>query len=248
MRLVTLLQEDLQAAADLATKAWFERYLRHAIRYRGVRTPEIARLTAAWYRQAGVAALSASQQLEVAAALMRQPMAEDKLAATILLGKVLLKRVPHDDVLDMAEALFRDGAFFDWSTTDWFSVRVLAPLVKQGHGSDRIAGWKHSRFLWQRRCAITGLRSVVGDPAQDALINGVIATLVKEDERFIQTAVGWVIADLAKVRPEAAARIVEAHLTDLSPEVIRRHTKRLPRHQAYRQAKKRPGRIPRQSS
>ena len=232
------LQQLLQAAAKPDTKAWFERYLRYAITYRGVKTPQVKRLVAEWYRQSGVDQLPVPDQLALAAELIRQPMAEDKLAGTILVQQYLLRQLDASDILALSEDLFDAKAFYDWSTTDWYCMRVLKPIVTQEGAAERIARWKTSPDRWQRRSAIVPFRAVVRDPAYDPLVAGVIKTLVTDEERFVQTGIGWVIADLSRVRPMVAQQLVEQHLHHLSAEVIRRHTRHLPRHQDYRQAKK----------
>ena len=236
--LLAPLQRSMQAAADPDTKAWFEAYLRHAIEYRGIKTPVITRILSAWYQNHQIHALPAVRQLALATALIQQPLAEDKLAGIILIQKYLLRSAAPGAILEVAESLFEGGAFYDWSTTDWFCVRVLGPLVKKGGAATRIAGWKTSAILWQRRAAIVPFRAVKQDSAYDPLVQSTIATLVKKKARFIQTGVGWYLSDLSKVRPAVAAQIVEMHLDDLSTEVIRRHTKHLPRHLDYRSAKK----------
>ena len=65
-----------------------------------------------------------------------------------------------------------------------------------------------------------------------------MAALVNEKERFIQTGIGWVISDLSKSFPGLAEAMVDRHFDDLSTEVIRRHTKRLPKHRTYGERKR----------
>lgn len=234
------LQARLDAVADPRTKAWFENYLKHAISYRGVKTPVVRRIVAEWHRAHGLQRLPDLEQLALAGSLIRRSHAEDKFAGTLYIQRYLLRRVDAGAILSMAEDLFANRAFRDWSTTDWFAVRVLGPLIVR-HGRDaatRIAAWHAADDLWQRRSAIVPFRAVVRDRAYHDLIEATIATLVEERERFIQTGIGWVVSDLSKVHPEIAGALVERHFDDLSAEVIRRHTKYLPEHAEYRARKR----------
>jgi len=77
-----------------------------------------------------------------------------------------------------------------------------------------------------------------GQPLGHRDIESAVDALVADPRRFIQTGIGWVLADLARHAPERATRLVERHLERLDREVIDRHTKRLPRHAAYRAAKR----------
>ncbi|MCY4159996.1 MAG: DNA alkylation repair protein [Bacteroidetes bacterium] len=238
--LISDLQGRLDKAADPQTKIWFENYLKHSIQYRGVKTPEVTRILGKWRNVHDLQQVSEADQLTLAAALIRQEYAEDKFAGTLYIQKYLLKKVEMDSLLAKAEDLFSSGAFFDWSTTDWFCVRVLGPAIVH-HGLEagkRVAGWCEKSNLWHRRASIVPFRGVVRDEAYHQLIKSTIAILVKEQERFIQTGVGWVISDLSKVYPREATALVECHFDRLSAEVIRRHTKYLPDHKTYKARKR----------
>ena len=238
--LVSDLQRRLDDVADMQTREWFENYLKHAIRYRGVKTPEVARIVAEWRKLHGLQQLSGEEGLDLAVSLIRQEHAEDKFAGTLYIQKYLQKRVEADSLLTRIEDLFSCGAFFDWSTTDWFCVRVLGPAIVR-HGqevAERVAGWCEKTNLWNQRASIVPFRAVVRDEAYHHLIKSTIAVLVKERERFIQTGIGWVISDLSKVHPRVAEMLVERHFYDLSVEVIRRHTKYLPNHDSYKARKR----------
>jgi len=238
--LITDLQERLDRAADEQTRAWFENYLKHAICYRGIKSPEVTRIVALWRHEHDLQQLPDRDALALAASLIRQTHAEDKFAGIFYIQKFLQKRIGADTLLDTAECLFTDGAFFDWSTTDWFCVRVLGPLIKHhGHTvAGRIASWCRNSGMWHRRASIVPFRSVIGDQSFHPLVDTTIATLVREQERFIQTGIGWVVSDLSKTHPNVAEMLIERHLDDLSAEVIRRHTRHLPQHNKYK-AKKR---------
>ena len=234
------LQGRLDAVADPHTKAWFENYLKHVIEYRGVKTPVVARTVAEWRRDRGLDRLPDDTQLALARSLIAENVAEDKFAGILYLQKYLLRRLPPDRLLAVAEGLFAEGAFFDWSTSDWFSVRVLGPLIRRGGmgAAERIAGWRTAGNLWQRRAAIVPFRAVVRDASYHPLVAATIAALAGERERFIQTGIGWVVSDLAKPHPGVAAAFVERHFDDLSAEVIRRHTRYLPDHEDYKMRKR----------
>lgn len=240
-KLIADLQARLDKVADPGTKAWFESYLKQVIAYRGVKTPVVTRIVAAWRRDHALSRLPDRGQLELATSLIRQDHAEDKFAGTLYIQKFLLHCVDAQAILAAAEDLFAARAVFDWSTCDWFSVRVLGPLIgRHGEGpARRIAGWRTAADLWQRRSSIVPFRSVVRDEAYHPYIEATIASLAGERERFIQTGIGWVISDLSKAHPDMAAALVERHFDDLSAEVVRRHTKHLTRHGAYKARKRR---------
>ena len=234
------LQGRLDAVADPATKTWFENYLQHVIGYRGVKTPIVTQIVAEWRREHVIERLPDDYQLAVARSLIEEPLAEDKFAGILYMQKYLVRRLQPHRLLAVAEELFAAGAFFDWSTSDWFSVRVLGPLLRLGRtgAAERIAGWRTAEHLWQRRAAIVPFRAVVRDEWYHPFIETTVTALVGERERFIQTGIGWVVSDMAKVHPSVAATLVERHFDDLSTEVIRRHTRHMPDHERYKKRKR----------
>lgn len=239
-RVIADLQGRLDAAQDPGTKEWFENYLKHAIGYRGVKTPVVARIVAEWRGDQGLDRLEDEDQLGVARSLVEEPLAEDKFAGILYMQQYLVRRLNPDRLLAVAEGLFAGGALFDWSTSDWLSVRVLGPLIRRGGmgAAERIAGWRTAGDLWQRRAAIVPFRAVVRDEAYHPLIEGTIGALVGERERFIQTGIGWVVSDMSKAHPDVAAALVERHFDELSAEVMRRHTRYLPGHEGYKERKR----------
>lgn len=237
------LQVRLDTVANPRTKTWFENYLKHAIAYRGVKTPMIERIVARWQREQALDRLSLEDQLGIAKSLIRQNWAEDKFAGILCLQKHLVQRLEPPRLLEVAEELFAERAFFDWSTSDRFSVQVLGPLIRRGgtEAAEQVAGWHTAEDLWQRRAAIVPFRAVVRDKSYHPLIKATVAGLVGERERFIQTGIGWVVSDMAKSHPDVAAALVARHFDELSAEVIRRHTRHLPDHKSYKERKRRAG-------
>ena len=237
------LQDRLENAADPATRTWFENYTKHAIRYRGVKTPEIARIIAEWRRETGVDKWPPRAGLDLASDLTRQQLCEDKFAGILFLQKYVLKQFGATVLLDAMDDLIADGAIWDWSTNDWLCARVLAPVLRRDGAPavGRVAEWSGSENMWQRRSSAVALRGVAQQVEFHPHIAEAVARLIPERERFIQTGAGWLIADLSRHAPEFAATLVEQHFEDLSVEVVRRHLKRLPDYEDYKKRKRRAG-------
>lgn len=218
--LVADMASRLTRVAQPETARWFNNYLKGAIEYRGVKSPMVRDITKAWGDENGVSELARSDQFAVATALAAQPFAEDKFAAIFWLQSM-------GDCVDVVDQWFSAGHIYDWSTTDWLCVRVLDPLVLEGH--TEIAEWRFKPNLWQRRAAIVSLRGAVAKGVELELVEQTIADLLPSDERFIHTGIGWVLADWSKRDAEAATRLFDKHINDLSLEVVQRHTKHLPK-------------------
>lgn len=230
--LVKKLQNEIQFASKPDVKIWFENYLKNAISYRGCKTPEICKIVDHWCEQNKVVSLPTAVQLNITVKLLEQDYSEDKFAGILLLQKYLINSIGSQQILECLDRLFRAGYFYGWATTDWLSSRVLDKMIAKFEMpiAKEIAEWRFSNILWQRRASIVSFRSASVDKKYHKILVRIIDDLVTENERFIQTAIGWLISDMSKVWPQFAEKIVEKHFSKLSDEVIKRHTKFLPKH------------------
>ena len=210
--MITTLQARLAARAQPSTKEWWERYLKHVISFRGVPMAGIRAEVNAWVPDAG--------RVELALELLRQPLAEDKLAGVLVLAEhVVPSGSPPGAVLlpPLAE-LFEAGHVADWNTCDWLCVKVLHGLLaREGRLlADEVAAWRSARTLWQRRAA--GVALVKLAPAGDNNWAGFVdlalricAANAQDPARFSQTGVGWLLRELSRAAPERVASFVEEH-------------------------------------
>jgi 3-methyladenine DNA glycosylase AlkD len=231
-----VLQTRLDRAADPATKAWFEAYLKGVIPFRGLKLPQVKAQVKEWYQ--GIAKFPLADQTAIAFALLNQPYSEDKLAGIVLLQEQLIPAGAIDYRRDLPRfaQVFQSGAIGDWSTCDWFCLRVLTPLVKrEGEACARaIAHWKEAENLWQRRASCIPFVTLAkqGDqvfPGFTDLLLAVGDTVVQSDQRFSQTAVGWLWRELWVAEPERVMGAIEANLTQFSSEGLRYATEKMPR-------------------
>lgn len=232
---VQTIQRELQARADPATRDWWETYLKGTINFRGVKMAGIRRVVKEWHSADGVGWKS-TRQRELAIALIEQERAEDKLAGILLIQEILLpaRAIPWRTELPRWARLFDRGFIYDWSTCDWFCVRVLGPLAAaEGEQCARaIADWQRARNLWRRRAA--GVAFVTSAPAGDANFPGftkmlldVCQSTVRYPDRFAQTGTGWVLRELSKAEPEQVAGFVDRNLELMSREAVRMSVARL---------------------
>ncbi len=234
------LQSGLDRAADPATKAWFEAYLKGVIPFRGLKLPQVQLITKAWYKS--IKSLPLAEQTAIAFALLHESHSEDKLAGIVLLQEQLIPQgaiAPVD--LPRFAQVFQSGAIADWSTCDWFCMRVLGTLVKrEGAAWARaIAAWKDAENLWQRRASCIPFVSLAkqGDrlfPGFTDLILEVGETVVRSDERFSQTAIGWLWRELWVAEPERVMGAIEANITQFSSEGLRYATEKMPKAEQLR--------------
>ena len=105
-----------------------------------------------------------------------------------------------------------DGAIADWNVCDWYAVKVLAPLCRRDGArfARPLAAWSASGSLWHQRAPAAAFATLAGGPTPfpefTALCVEVCAALVVDRRRFAQTAVGWLLRELAKREPDWSPR------------------------------------------
>lgn len=232
---IARLQARLERASNARSKAFWTRYLKGALPFRGTPMGRIRKAVRTWRTEDLDATLSPARQKGLAFRLLAEPVAEDKLAGVLLLAEHLLGTLTLGDEPRFARAFDR-GHVADWNTCDWLCVKVLGPWVETSATPEqvarRLAGWKTARTLWQRRAASVAFvhlapRGEAALPGLPQLLLDVMRTTVKHPERFAQTGVGWVLRELARAEPGAVAGFVETHRAHLSREAVQTATKTL---------------------
>jgi 3-methyladenine DNA glycosylase AlkD len=238
------LQSRLDAQATAATREWWTRYLRGAASFRGVKMADVRKAVHAWFEEERLGEqLSVGQQKDLALMLLEENYSEDKLAGVLFLQEILLPASALDWRSDLPRfaCLFDEGHICDWSTCDWFCVKVLGPLVEQqGEACARaISEWREANSLWQRRSSIVAFANLArhGDGNFAGFTEMVLDScthLLGSQERFVQTGVGWVLRELSRWDQGRVVAFVEANLDRFSREALKNAIKYLPSEVAER--------------
>jgi 3-methyladenine DNA glycosylase AlkD len=225
----------LDARADQRTRAWWNRYLKGTVDFRGVPMRGVREVIHALWSDRQLDDRPREEQLDVTLALFSQRHAEDKLAAILLLGERLIDDLTAADVPFLAEPFAR-GYIADWSTCDWYCVKVLGRLLERApdaaDAAAAIAAWSSAPGLWQRRAAAVSFVKLApyGDgrvPNLTKLVLAVCSANVRDPQRFSQTSVGWVLRELSRAEPGAVTAFVEEHREEMSAEARRMATAKI---------------------
>jgi len=228
--LIRLLQDSLDQGSSPKTKAWWEKYLRNVIEFRGIGIPEIRERLAQWRKEFGIATWDKHDQLRIALQLFDSTVAEDKLAGILFLQEYLYDQFEWQTLLAKYGPIYSNGLIFDWNTCDWFCVRVLGPTIANNGlpCAKAITGWNQAENLWQARSSVVAFVPVSADNRYQSLIYKSCHLLIQRDERFAKTAVGWILRDLSKNDKDGVQEFVETHLESFSLESVRNALKYFP--------------------
>jgi 3-methyladenine DNA glycosylase AlkD len=223
--LMAAIRAELVRAADPAKAPAMQAYMKSAMPYLGVQSPQMRALCRAVFAQHSLA--SFDEWRDTVLALWRQARyREERYAAIALTGNRHYRAYQRLETLPMYEEMIVSGAWWDY-VDDLATHRIgrLLSLYPQPMRETMLA-WSRDANLWKRRTAILcqlSFRTLT----DEVLLFACIAPNLSEKDFFIRKAIGWALREYAKTRPDAVRRYVREHEDTLSPLSRREATKHL---------------------
>ena len=195
------LDADLRRAGDPERAAGARAYLKHELAHYGVDARSLREAMRPLLRQRD---LDRTTLLELAERLWERPVFETRAAAAELLAKRVALLTPAD--VPFVERLLRGSG--TWALVDTLAPQVIGALVERHpelHAT--LARWAADEDFWIRRSALLAyllpLRRGEGDFARFAALAD---PLLGERQFFVRKAIGWVLRERSKKRPEQVYR------------------------------------------
>lgn len=219
-------ERGLRALGSPERAASEKAYLKSDLEFAGVSVPALRAAVASWCR--GRAGLSRGQLTAVVSALWASPLYECRQSAVLLLERKTRLLTP-DDVPLIEDMLRSSGT---WALVDGLAANVAGDLAERfdvmAPALDR---WAEDPDFWIRRAAMLALlrplRRGEGDFERFARYAD---AMLEEKEFFIRKAIGWVLREVAKQRPELVASWLGPRVHRASGVTVREAVKPLPPH------------------
>jgi 3-methyladenine DNA glycosylase AlkD len=217
------LLEALRARATAERAEKEKAYLKSDLVHLGVPMPGV-RAVAKDFRKTHQP--GADEIVALAAELWGEGVHELRAVACVLLEGEAKKLEPRH--LDAIEALLRDSA--TWAYVDSLAANVVGTIVdRHPEAADRLDAWSVDRNFWMRRSALLALlvplREGRGD--WDRFVR-YAEPMLAEKEFFVRKAIGWVLRETAKKRPDLVRSWVEPRQSRMSGLTYREATRTLP--------------------
>jgi len=101
-----------------------------------------------------------------------------------------------------------------WAYVDWLAPKVIGDVIaRDGRSRRRLSVWAKDDDFWVRRAA---------------LWSRLAATMLEEREFFIRKAIGWVLREVSKKRPELTYEFLRKHKGRVSRLSLQEGAKYLP--------------------
>ena len=222
-RLVREIDEQLRRRGDPERARHDRTYLKSELVHYGASVPAVravAKEFASTYPT-----LEHDEVIALATALWAASVYEWRLTAVELLDVCSDRLGPADG--PFIEHLLRDAG--TWALVDGLAIHVVGRLVDRHHELDSMLDrWAADSEFWLRRAAmlalLVALRRGHGDFER---FSRYADAMLDDREFFIRKAIGWVLRDTAKKRPDLVYRWLLARASRLSGVTIREAVKPL---------------------
>jgi len=195
--LVSAIDAALLAQAVPERAAGEKAYLKSDLDHYGTSVPAIRRVVTELTRKHG---LSHGDVIAVSEELWAAPVHERRAAAAELLEQqVGLLRATD---IALLERLLRESR--TWALVDNLAASVVGPLAEREPSLDDVLDrWSVDGDFWIRRSALLALLVPLRQGRGDFERFGRYAdAMLEEKEFFIRKAIGWVLRDTGKLRPD----------------------------------------------
>lgn len=223
-QLVEELECELRAVGNEERAVGAKAYLKSDLDFLGVAAKPLRAVARAFL--ADHSEIDRDALLRLVQALWQRPVFDLKAVAVALLER------RSDDLgssdLELVEYLLRRS--HTWALVDWLCTKVAAPVVERELEMTTavLKRWSRDEDFWIRRASmlaqLPALRAGAGD---FELFASFASGMVGEKEFFIRKAIGWVLRDLSKKRPNLAFDFLLDHVNEVSGLTLREGSKYL---------------------
>ena len=219
-----LITAELRAAGRPERAVAEKAYLKSDLEFFGVGVPAARAIVRTWSR--AHPCLRHDELTALAAGLWARPHYECRMAAQMLLIQHPALLGPAD--VPQLEQILREAR--SWALVDSLTCDLMGPLVERyPELNDVLDRWAADPDFWIRRSALLALMLALRRGGGDfERFSGYADQMLEEKEFFIRKAIGWVLRETARKRPDLVAAWLEPRITRLSGVSLREALKPLP--------------------
>jgi len=201
--------------------------MKEEIPFLGVRIPEIRQVLLKLDRKVRFAQLPLNRQVGLVNRLVKGAFAEEKLAAILYMQLFWLGKQNNSLMCGLISDWFDERYIFDWNTTDWICVRILTPMLEAGDEKvlRGLKRWNRDPYLWKARASLIPFSQASNITLYGREIARFADILIRREERFAKTAVGWVLREYSRHDVEFVLDFLSRHVKFITAEVKRNSLK-----------------------
>jgi len=222
--LADLLAEELRAIGDPHRAAQEKAYLKSDLEFFGESVWEIRRVAKSF--AAGAKPLAHDDLVALVAALWAGPVFERRMASVVLLE--LHPRLLSPADLPLIERLVRES--LTWALVDALATDVVGGILKRSLAevTPVLDRWSTDPDFWIRLTSLLGELQGLRAGADLAPFLRRADAMLDEKEFFIRKAIGWVLREVGKRRPDEVIAWLSPRTDRASGVTMREAVKYLP--------------------
>ncbi len=227
--LVETVRGELARHADPERAAGQQRYMKSALPYRGLTSPQLKALLRPLLADPGLRMPDRATWEGTIRALWDEAAYREEWYAAIALARDRRYRGWVDsDAMALWRHLVVTGAW--WDVVDEVATHLVRDVLERAPDVEglRLREWAVDDDLWLRRTAIIA-QVGRGDRLDEDLLTDAVEPNLADRDFFIRKAIGWALRDHARVAPDWVRAFVDAHdreLSGLSRREAMRHLSR----------------------
>ncbi|KAG7344585.1 DNA alkylation repair enzyme [Nitzschia inconspicua] len=199
----------IRRRANPQTKEWFTNYVKGTT-WMGCKMPTVREAVKEVVKKRRRDTPNSAQLLDAAVDLLQHQACDVKLAGMLLLSEhmPIADLATNSTVQRLEEDVLLQHCVDDWSSADWFAMKVLRKIVFGGNHDlvrrvldyTAVQDTNTSNYLYVRRCGVVSFLSFeknrdklpydIGRQLVDACERSLLAS---PNERFTQTGIAWVL-------------------------------------------------------
>lgn len=199
-------------------------YLESELDHLGVSVPDIRRVAKAALK--GEPGMDRVALLDLVERLWAKPVHELRMAAVeLLVARVSLLEATD---VELVERLLRESR--TWALVDNLAASVAGDLVERNAQLGKVLDrWAKDADFWIRRSALLAmLRPLRRGEGDFARFSRYADAMLEDEEIFIRKAIGWVLRERSKEKPDEVRAWLAARTDRASGLTVREGAKRLP--------------------
>jgi len=200
-------------------------YFKEPIRCLGVRGPDIHRIAALAAKEYRGAKLGLDEVIQIADRLWRPSILEERALAVLIVAKFNRR-------LERRHWAHFDGwvdSLTNWAETDALCTKVLDPLLRKEPGLvERLRPWTRSELRWRRRAAAVALVYIARHGGEHEAAFQICDRLAADRDDMVEKAVGWLLKEISRTRPQDVAAYLIDNIDDLSRTTVCYACEKLP--------------------
>ena len=227
MRAADAMEARLRAEGSPERAAGEKRYLKSDLEFLGATVWQIRREVRAFAGER--AEVTHDELVALVGALWARPVFERRMAAAMLLEAHAGVLEPEQD-LALLEQLVRESR--TWALVDQLAGDVLgALLVRRPEAAPALDAWAADGDFWVRRAALLAWLAPLKRGAPLDRFAAYADAMLDEKEFFIRKAIGWVLRETGKARPDEVFAWLAPRTARASGVTVREAVRYLPEEQ-----------------